>query len=323
MEQRQEYWKTIPASYFFLAAMGAMMFVISAVSDLMANQVALKINGWVSIIALVIAGCGSLLLLAELTHRSRAHLVNARPFSSVMSFGSVIQTLYMALVFIYATFFFSFIPWSGMIMIKNGVAVLTIIVALLYVAYPGVELGEAKGRAFWNGGGLVSLFLISGMTTGSAALILLLMLFGYADTAYTNMIKLFSTAMLLLQLVAMVGYVFGMKVSANEEARRGANILWCGELKTSFWWGIIFFGTILPLLGNLFMGSIYWLVMSSILVLVGGVYFRIDFLLAAVRIVLPGEEHGEMSRKEIKEFAAMLENRWQEKAVCLGAMKEK
>jgi len=321
MEKQQEYWGSQPAWYFFLAAMGAMMFVIAAVTDLVGNPIAGQINGWVSIVALAAAGVGALLLLEELTHKTKGHLVNARPFASVMSFGSLIQSLYIPLVFVYGTFFFSFIPWAGLGWLKTIVAVLAIIAALLYVTYPGVELGEAKGRSFWNGGGLIGVFLINGTATGAAALTLVLCIFGYGEDAYTVTIKNVLAALLVAQLFAIPGYVLGMKLSSAEEARRGANKLWSGEFSSAFWAGVVIFGTIVPMIVSLLFSSVYWLVMAVVLVLIGGVSFRIDFLRAAVRVILPGEEKDEMSSKEIAKLANALETRWQEKASCLNPQK--
>lgn len=317
MEKQQEYWGSLPAWYFFLAAMGAMMFVIAAVSELAGNQVAGQINGWVSLVAVGVAGLGALLLLAELTHKSRGHLVNARPFASVMSFGSIIQSVYIPLVFLYATFFFSFVPWAGLDWLKTMVAVVAIITALLYVTYPGIELGEAKGRAFWNGGGLIGVFLINGTATGAAALTLLLCILGYSENYYTLIVKQITAALLAVQLLAVPGYVLGMKVSSAEEARRGAKKLWSGEFSRAFWLGVVLVGTVVPMLLTLLFTSIYWLVMAAVMTLIGGICFRIDFLRAAVRISLPGEEKTEMSRQEVAKLAIALENRWQEKACWL------
>lgn len=321
MEKQQEYWGSQPAWYFFLAAMGAMMFVIAAVTDLVGNPIAGQINGWVSIVALAAAGVGALLLLEELTHKTKGHLVNARPFASVMSFGSLIQSLYIPLVFVYGTFFFSFIPWAGLGWLKTIVAVLAIIAALLYVTYPGVELGEAKGRSFWNGGGLIGVFLINGTATGAAALTLVLCILGYGEDAYTVTITNVLAALLVAQLFTIPGYVLGMKLSSAEEARRGANKLWSGEFSSAFWGGVVIFGTIVPMIVSLLFSSVYWLAMAAVLVLIGGVSFRIDFLRAAVRVVLPGEEKDEMSRKEIAKLASALETRWQEKASWLNPQK--
>lgn len=319
MEKQQEYWGSLPAWYFFLAAMGAMMFVIVAATDLAGNKIAAQINGWVSLIAFGVAGFGALLLLIELTHKSRGHLVNSRPFASIMSFGSLLQSVYIPLVFVYATCFFSFVPWAGLGWLKDTVAVLAIITALLYVAYPGIELGEAKGRGFWNGSGLVGVFLINGAATGAAALLLILMLLGHAEDSYVTVIRRMTAGMLIAQLITVPGYVIGMKLSSAEEARRGAQKLWSGEFSRSFWVGVVLFGTVVPLIISVLFTSVFWLVIAAVLVLAGGICFRLDFLRAAVRVTLPGEERPEMDRKELARLALSLEKRWQEKAQWLNS----
>jgi len=319
MEKQQEYWGTLPALYFFLAAMAAMMMVIIvAVTELLGMQIAAEINGWVSIISLVVAGAGSLLLLIELTHKSRGYLVNCRPFTSVMSFGSVVQSLFIGLVLMYATFFFAFIPWAAVSWLKQVIAVLVIITALLYVVYPGIELGEAKGRAFWNGGGLVAVFLINGAVTGTGALLLVLLALGYAGHFYTAVIRGLAAGCLVLQLLTVPGYVAGMKLSSAAEARRGAMQLWSGAFAQSFWIGVVIVGTVAPLVLNLVFSSAFSLIIAAGLALVGGIFFRIDFLRAAVRITLPGEERPEISYKEIAQLASSLETRWQDKARWLS-----
>ena len=140
-----------------------------------------------------------------------------------------------------------------------------------------------------------------------AALLIMLMVLGQADSAYTATIRNLSAAVLVAQLFTVPGYVLGMKLSSAEEARRGAAKLWNGEFSKSFWLGIVILGTLVPLVCNLLFSSVYWLVIAAVLTLIGGISFRIDFLRAAVRVTLPGEEREEMSRKEIAQLAMTLE----------------
>ncbi|MBP2653636.1 MAG: Polysulfide reductase, NrfD [Firmicutes bacterium] len=318
MEKQQEHWGSLPAWYLFLAAMGTSMFIIVAVTDMLGNQISAQINGWVSLVSFAMSSVGAMLLMLELTHKTKGYLIIARPFASILSFGGVIQSLYIPLVLVYASFFFNFIPWVGLVWLKMIVACLAILTGLLYVSYAGIELGEAKGRAFWNGGGLTCLFLINGAATGMAALILLMIILGYDGQAYTLAIKDLSVALLIAQAITVPGYVLGMRLSSAEEARQGADKLWRGDLSRSFWVGVITLGTVVPVIINLLFSSEYSLSLSSALILFGGIFFRVDFLRAAVRAALPGEERDEPSRKEIVELAATLESRWQEKARWLN-----
>ncbi|MDR1701233.1 MAG: hypothetical protein LBR56_00495, partial [Sporomusaceae bacterium] len=103
-----------------------------------------------------------------------------------------------------------------------------------------------------------------------------------------------------------------------EEARRGAAKLWEGDLSGAFWGAVVIAGTLVPLMLNLFFPTALWQMAAAILALVGGIYLRIGFLKAAVRVLLPGEEKSEMSGREIAQLAAALEKRWQEKAAWLN-----
>lgn len=310
MEKQQTCWGTLPAWYFFLAAMGAMMMVLAVLADFGGYAVTGGTNGLVGIMACVLSGAGSLLLMSELTHKERAMLVNARPFSVVMSFGSLVQCFYIPLVFLYASCFFSAVPWYGIVGIKTVLAVFVVLLALLYTAYPAIELGEAKGRSFWNGGGLLALFLTSGLVTGAAALFLLLVATGESESSYAVYVQRAGTIFLLLQLLCIPGYVLGMKHAPAAEARRGAALLWSGLQSRAFWGGIVLLGTALPFL--LYLAGAPPL--AALLSLYGGILFRLHFLRAGVRIALPGEERAEMSPKEVADLAQKLEVRWQEKA---------
>lgn len=319
MEQEQKYWGSLPAWYFFLAAMGSMMLAICVMADLFGNKLASQYNGWFSLGALLLAGCGSLLLLVELTHKEKAYLVNLRPFQSVMSFGSMIQSAYIGFVVLYGSCFFVAIPWAGIVWLKTILGISVVLLAFLYVAYAGIELGEAKGRSFWHGSALVPLFLLSGITSGAALLMIVLMLLGHGNSEYFLFVSYGTNILLILQFFNLLSYVYGMKHSSAEEARRGAEKLWSGDLQFSFWYAILIFGTLIPVIGNMLFDSVGWYAISVLLILYGALCFRIDFLKAAVRIVLPGEQFSrEMSAPEIAEMANLLEKRWQEKSIILG-----
>lgn len=310
MEKQQTCWGALPAWYFFLAAMGAMMMVLAVLADFGGFAGAGKSNGVAGLMACVLSGAGSLLLMSELTHKERAMLVNARPFSVVMSFGSLVQCFYIPLVFLYAACFFPIAPWYGMAGVKTVLAVFVVVLALLYTAYPAIELGEAKGRSFWNGGGLLALFLISGLVTGAAALLLLLVAIGESESIYAFYAQKSGMICLAMQLLFIPGYVLGMKHAPAAEARRGALLLWNGGQSKAFWGGIVLLGTALPFL--LYMAGAP--VLAALLSLYGGILFRLHFLRAGVRLALPGEEREELSRSEIAALAQTLEARWQEKA---------
>ena len=143
------------------------MFIVIAILDLTGFSLVEQINGWAGLVAVVITGIGGLFLTIDLSDKMKFYLVLTRP-SCIMSFGSITMTVFLVIAFVYTTTFFSFIPWYQAYGFREILAVLGIIAAVLLVAYPGLELGEARGRAFWNGSGLVPLYLINGASSGIA-----------------------------------------------------------------------------------------------------------------------------------------------------------
>ncbi|HWP97891.1 MAG TPA: NrfD/PsrC family molybdoenzyme membrane anchor subunit [Syntrophomonadaceae bacterium] len=313
METKQEYWEGLAAGSFFLVATGAMMFIVLAVLDLIGTQISTQINGWASLVAVAGAAIGGLLLMIEAGNKAKAYLIVANP-ASMASKNAIMMTLFMGIAFVYATFFFDFIPWAGLEIIQNTVAVLGIITALIAVVIPALELGESRGRAFWDASALGPVFIITSAASGLAAVILTAVIMGYAENISILILDKVLLGFLVLQLISVVTYVFGKRHSGAYEARKAADNILNGQFKISFWGGIILAGTIVPIL-MLLLGSIsFILIAKTVLVLIGGACFRNVFLQAAIRKPLPGEENEFLGHEEILWLAEKLEKRWQEKA---------
>lgn len=315
METKQEYWESLAAVSFFLVATGAMMFLVLATLDLLGAKIAADINGWGSLAAVGLAAVGGLCLMVEAGNKAKAYLIVANP-ASMASRNAIMMTLLMGLAFVYATFFFGFIPWAGLITLRLLVAVVGIIAALLAVAVPALELGESRGRGFWNASGLIPAFLITSLASGTAAVLIVAAILGLAQNPVIANIDKVLFGCLVLQLVTVLGYVKGMQHSGASEARTAARNILEGEFKSSFWGCVILAGTIIPIALYLSASPVL-LIAKAVLILVGGVCFRNIFLAAAVRKALPGEENEWVSREEAAHFAAILEKRWQEKAEWL------
>ncbi|HWQ77043.1 MAG TPA: NrfD/PsrC family molybdoenzyme membrane anchor subunit [Syntrophomonas sp.] len=311
METKQEYWGGLAALSFFLVATGAMMLLVMAAMDLLGAEAVTVMNGWGSLAALVMAAIGGLCLMVEAGNKAKAYLIVANP-SSMASRNAIMMTLLMGFAFVYATFFFDFIPWVGWTYVRALVAAVGIIAALLAVIVPAMELGESRGRGFWNASGLIPAFIITSLAGGTGAVLIVAAALGLVeDPALVITNKVFFV-FLILQLVTVIGYVKGMKNSGASEARTAAKNILEGEFKNSFWGCVIIAGTIIPLI--LFISaSPAAIIIKSILVLIGGVCFRNVFLAAGIRKAIPGEENEWVSREEAARLAISLEKRWQEK----------
>ena len=317
METKQEYWEGLAAGSFFLVATGAMMFIVLAVLDLAGAKVAAEMNGWASLVAVVCGALGGLLLMVEAGNKAKAYLIIANP-ASMASKNAIMMTSFMGFAFIYATFFFNFIPWAGIMGLKIIISMVGIIVALLAVIIPALELGEARGRAFWNASGLIPVFLITALVSGSAAVLLTATILGYTQNPAILIVDKVLFALLILQLITVFGYVKGMEHAGAAEARIAAVNIMEGEFKGSFWGCVIAAGTVLPMFMLILGSSPIIIIIKTVLILMGGFCFRNIFLLAGVRKALPGEENEWVSREEAAHLAIQLEKRWQEKAIWLN-----
>lgn len=316
METKQEYWGGLAAGSFFLVAAAAMMFVTLAVWDYFGAEIAAHLNGWASLLAVVMAACGGLLLMVEAGNKAKAYLIIANP-ASLASKNAVMMTLFMGLAVIYASFFFDFIPWAGLVGLKTVTAILGIIAALMAVIIPAFELGEARARAFWNTSALVPVFLITSTVSGLATLILVASVMGLTGNAAIDIVDKALFAFIVMQLVSVWAYVRGMEHTGAEEARLAAENILHGSFKGSFWGGVMIVGTIIPMPMFLFTGTPTILIIKAVLILIGGVCFRTVILEAAVRKSIPGEENEWVRRDEAAALAIQLEKRWQEKAVSI------
>lgn len=316
-ERKQHHWGALGIGYLFLAGLGAMTFTAAALLDLLGIEAARDLNGWISLAALVVTAIGALFLLLELGNKFKFFLVFTNP-SSIMTLGAYILMLFMIASLVYTTFFFDFIPWSGLDGLKGFVAVVGIIAALLLVTYPGIELGGARGRTFWNGSALVPLFLIATGTTGLAGTMLAFVLLGKGEAEVVGVIDKVLFGFLLALLIAVIGYILGMRHSGREGSERAVRIILQGLGMNTFFIGYVAVGTLAPLLTYLWSSSPDLLGAKAILVIVGGLCLRIIFLQAAVQPGMPGEDREWYEEREIKALAKKLDKRWAEKASWLN-----
>jgi formate-dependent nitrite reductase membrane component NrfD len=160
------------------------------------------------------------------------------------------------------------------------IAVLGSIFGLFIAGYTGVLLAVTN-RPIWADSHLLGLlFLVSGASTGAAALILLALRRRAADTVSLNWLVWFDRNVLILELVVLIGFL----VSLGSVAQ--VFLSWWGALLLI---GVVGAGILWPLL--LERGRIHaprQLVKSASLVLLGGFLLRMVVLLSSDQIHVIG-----------------------------------
>ncbi len=148
--------------------------------------------------------------------------------------------------------------------LRRGLAWIGVPLGIAVAVYTGVLLGAMPARPFWNTPVLAFLFLMSSLSTGVAAILLLKAIFGgnshapesepmdggqFAKSAYL----LAASDTLLIGFEVLVIFLFIMfgLLTIGNSAQAMAVILPGGDLAGLFWGGVVLVGLILPVLVEL------------------------------------------------------------------------
>ncbi len=142
--------------------------------------------------------------------------------------------------------------------------------------YTGLLLGTMVARPLWSTSVLGPLFLVSGISTGAA----FMMLFRLSETEHHAFAR-WDTVAIVVELVLLVVLVFGFLTgdSASTDAGR---LLLGGDFTATFWGLVVVGGLLIPLALNLLElrrgipGTVY----APLLVLAGGLALRAVFVAA-------------------------------------------
>jgi formate-dependent nitrite reductase membrane component NrfD len=110
--------------------------------------------------------------------------------------------------------------------------------------YTGILLSINTARPFWNNGVLAPLFLISGISTGAAFMILFHDGSNVREKEELGVIKL---ALILAELVALVLFVSALLTSVANQ-RESVHLIVGGPYTAAFWLFVVDIGLLVPLL---------------------------------------------------------------------------
>jgi len=165
-------------------------------------------------------------------------------------------------------FLYTFEAW----VIKNRwyIAWPMAIYAVILGIYTGILLSAFNARPLWNTTILGPLFLVSGMSTGAACIIL--MSKNHVERKLIGRLDLLFIAVELFFIVHMImGFLAGSEVQIN-----AANLFLGGQFTVPFFVFVISLGLLLPALLEILelIGYKVPIVIPAILVLLGGLIFR-------------------------------------------------
>jgi polysulfide reductase chain C len=248
--------------YFFLGGLAAGSFLLSVAANYWKEDLKplAKVGAVVTPVALIV---GMIILLLDLGMplRGIGLFVHFNPSSS-LSWGFWFLNIFLLLSVIYAL-----LVIKGQDEKAKKFGYLGVPFALLVAGYTGVLLAQAPGRALWHSPLLPVMFLVGGLTSGLAAVMLISAARGQGETSaklgrLLAGLLVLEAAMLLVEVVTLL--------NGGDDAALAVTALLSGEFSFAFWGLTIVLGTVLPAIA-LFRSKVPAAiqVIASILVLVG------------------------------------------------------
>ena len=273
----QSKWGWLIAAYLFLAGLGGGAYVTGAVAGWLGEE-------WLGIYKIgiclgfpcVLVGC--IFLLADLGSVQNFWRAAMRPNTSWIARGTIIITIFMIVDFIHIVFGVwpanSLAEAAGA---RNFVSVLGIIFAFGTMIYTGILLGAARPIAFWSTAMVPLLFLVSAISTGIMAVVLIGSMGGEALAGPLHTLAQIDIAIIVLEMFVLLFYLQG--THRVPESRASAQIVLTGSVAPLFWWGVALLGLIAPLVLDL----LDFAAVAAICGIIGGLCLR--------QVVLAGGIH--------------------------------
>ncbi len=294
----QDFWGPLLAWDLFLGGAGAATYLVGMLAFGLAGRyrplAKVGIYAGPPLVAL-----GALLLLLDLGQPLRFWRVLLRPYSSMMSIGALLISLFLILGFIHILL--SLLSRIGD-KAEGWLGSITALVGIGVMLYTGLLLGMMKAVPFWNSPSVPLLFVLSALATGVGTVIVLANVIHWVrptwikvEEASESLAGLVPSVMALLvaELVVLFSALLlmsGSRVSAVESVA----YLVAGGFAVAFWVGVVGVGLIVPLGLALWIvkrhgklgpnGTLNATLLIAICLLVGGVLLRYAVLSAGVSV---------------------------------------
>ena len=280
-------WEFPISLYLFLGGLSAGILLFSALSHLLHKDDELKgASKWAPLIVPFALALGLFALIIDLGNPFYSwKLYTTIRLESPMSWGAwvllIVTPLSIFWVFSYLRALFPKINYDKLPLLykledlcvkyKKQMALALIPLTIILGIYTGILLSAFNARPLWNNAILGPLFLVSGLSTAAAMIIL------FAKSEYEK--HLFSKIDVLL-IVIEVGLIIHLIMgyyAGNEMQIEAVKILVGGDLTTLFFGFFVALGLLLPLVLEVLelLGFKVPVMVPAILILIGGLLFRI------------------------------------------------
>lgn len=287
-------WGVIIACYLFLAGLGGGAFITSTFLR-WRHPEAVNMIRIGRIIAPVVVIIGLLLLMFDATaglHNPLRFALLLTNFGSVMTWGVVFLGLFVVVALIVAVLDLAHrgVPkWLDIVGAVLGACV---------GVYTGCLLGVCKTFPLWNNAMLPILFLVSAVSTGMAAVLLVAIVKHPEEFNRVGVLKKFHFCLPIIELVLVASLLFITASNASPAGWNSVANLVSGSYAAVFWLLFVVVGLVVPTVLEtwlLFFSArefeesrrAHWISAASDAgVLIGGFVLRLLVLLAALPITM-------------------------------------
>lgn len=280
-----EIWHWPISVYLFLGGLAAgLLFFASLITVLGKDKEYPTTVKYASIVSPIALTLGLLALFYDLTHKFYFwRLYTTIRIESPMSWGAWVLLIITPLSFLwvfsyYSEIFpkwelkFSFLKKFESYLKENRkiIAYALIPLSIVLGVYTGILLSAFNARPLWNNAILGPLFLVSGLSTGAATIILLA-----KSKKEKHLFSKIDLALIVLELGLIVHMLMGM-YAGSEVQLEAMQLLVGGEFTLMFFGFVILLGLIVPAILELteLLGYKVPVAVPAILILIGGLVFR-------------------------------------------------
>jgi formate-dependent nitrite reductase membrane component NrfD len=241
----QSKWSWLIAGYLFLAGLGGGAYVTGVVAGFLGEA-------WLTIARIGVSlgfpcvAMGCLLLLADLGSPGKFWRAAMRPNTSWIARGTIIITIFMILGVLHiALWLWPFNTLAEATGARNFIGILGVVFAFGTMIYTGILLGAARPIAFWSTAMLPLLFLVSALSTGIMAVVLIASFGGTANEGPIHTLARYDILLIILEMLVLLFYLQG--THRVPESRASAQLVLSGSVAPLFWLGVAGLGLAVPL----------------------------------------------------------------------------
>ncbi len=291
------------AIYLFMAGTGAGAFLTARITELYSRENFRPLVRAGAVLSGLVVALGMPFLILDLgigKFEPWRLIFLYRNLGSPMTWGVYILTAFVPVALLYGLIELIEIenlkgPLEKLKKFKGWIVNIGSVLAVATAIYTGLLIGIVKGVPLWNTTILPVLFVVSALSTGLAAAVVLATAWPMGTRKlvsehffYLNQVH---AAMILAELILIFSWLF-ISWHGSTASAESVRILISGRLSLFFWIGIVVFGIVDPLIifvyevvqGKPLVGAAMFVSDGS--VLVGGLVLRYLVISAAVPIAI-------------------------------------